>query len=752
MATINYKLGYNPQWLVRDATGRPAIYGAMYTYRQINKQELKAVYQDAAGQYPYPNPIPLDGSGVVGFGQTGAELYFADDEPYYIQIYDMSGKLIVDLENYVPAGSGGGGNIVIEDNDENYFVNGQFLFNYTIPTPLPITEIDIADGGFKFVKNNNSATDSISFKKFPLGTTPVPEANPIYYLEYDCTGAGADEDVKDIIFRFPDVRTFENQILTFSLAGQAPNGATLEAFFVQVFGTGGSVNNEITPQIINLTSDWAKYSLTYSIPTTGGKAISPTGGDSLEFRLRLPLNQATVLRITNLQLELGDKARPYPYQTDEKTGIETKAAMLPRQIPGVDDFKVLTAIPGQFPNTQAWTQILPSGTILPYGGLTPPSGFLKCDGATYKKSDYPNLFAAIGTLWGNGENSCSPFTPLDNRIFLEANKSGAVIAPDVSTITGFSTTTASTGVENNCSTYLLGNPATPNDPESGVMIINDAFSVEASLGLDVQGTNVNHFVVYKNNSPYLPLTFRLRFPNRPTPGEFVLWDRNPQIRPTQFACIWYRVGGAGNQPNVTASIFYRVDIDNTDSPLMVAYKTAIVANRRSGWIVTAAAASSITGGQYWQFSGFGASFYVWYAKNGTGTDPALSGKIAIKVDVAGTDSAAIVAAKTATAILNGYEFNVPLIKDFLRGIGESTPDRLIRFNLSQQGYGNQVGTYQIDQHQEINNFTEPFNQPTAEQRYYYPQTNADVADRSPYLQGGYETRPANAAALYMIKS
>jgi len=40
------------------------------------------------------------------------------------------------------------------------------------------------------------------------------------------------------------------------------------------------------------------------------------------------------------------------------------------------------------------------GAILPFGGAL-PAGMLACDGASYLRGDYPDLFAVIGTTWGS---------------------------------------------------------------------------------------------------------------------------------------------------------------------------------------------------------------------------------------------------------------------------------------------------------------------------------------------------------------
>ena len=44
-----------------------------------------------------------------------------------------------------------------------------------------------------------------------------------------------------------------------------------------------------------------------------------------------------------------------------------------------------------------------AGLIYPLASAVIPVGFLLCDGAAYSRSDYPELFAAIGTIYGRGD-------------------------------------------------------------------------------------------------------------------------------------------------------------------------------------------------------------------------------------------------------------------------------------------------------------------------------------------------------------
>ena len=49
--------------------------------------------------------------------------------------------------------------------------------------------------------------------------------------------------------------------------------------------------------------------------------------------------------------------------------------------------------------------IMPPGVIMPYAGSSAPTGYFLCDGATVARSDYSELFSAIGTTYGAGNGS-----------------------------------------------------------------------------------------------------------------------------------------------------------------------------------------------------------------------------------------------------------------------------------------------------------------------------------------------------------
>lgn len=58
-----------------------------------------------------------------------------------------------------------------------------------------------------------------------------------------------------------------------------------------------------------------------------------------------------------------------------------------------------------------------AGFIYPLAASVVPEGFLLCDGAAYARSEYPELFAAIGTMYGPGDGATTFNVPdLRNRV------------------------------------------------------------------------------------------------------------------------------------------------------------------------------------------------------------------------------------------------------------------------------------------------------------------------------------------------
>ena len=60
---------------------------------------------------------------------------------------------------------------------------------------------------------------------------------------------------------------------------------------------------------------------------------------------------------------------------------------------------------------------VPIGTMLPYAGGEVPEGFLLCNGASLSRTEYPELFAAIGDRWGSDSSSTFKLPDTHHRFF-----------------------------------------------------------------------------------------------------------------------------------------------------------------------------------------------------------------------------------------------------------------------------------------------------------------------------------------------
>lgn len=123
-------------------------------------------------------------------------------------------------------------------------------------------------------------------------------------------------------------------------------------------------------------------------------------------------------------------------------GISTAAMMLPLGL------WAATVLPNTFSdgetlsaaklnaNFQALAQAgVPAGTIVAYGGSTPPAGWLLCDGSQVSRSTYAALYSAIGNAFGAGDGSSSFHLPDLRGRFLRGVDGTANIDPDKTTRT-----------------------------------------------------------------------------------------------------------------------------------------------------------------------------------------------------------------------------------------------------------------------------------------------------------------------------
>lgn len=71
--------------------------------------------------------------------------------------------------------------------------------------------------------------------------------------------------------------------------------------------------------------------------------------------------------------------------------------------------------------------LIPVGTVFSFAGNTVPTGYLICDGSEINRTDYTNLFAVIGTTYGEGDGSTTFNLPNYTDKFLEGSTTAGTI-------------------------------------------------------------------------------------------------------------------------------------------------------------------------------------------------------------------------------------------------------------------------------------------------------------------------------------
>ena len=80
-------------------------------------------------------------------------------------------------------------------------------------------------------------------------------------------------------------------------------------------------------------------------------------------------------------------------------------------------------------------EAVPAGTIAMWPTETPPSGWRECDGSAISRRDFPRLFAAIGTRYGEGDGRTTFNVPDGRGEFIRGWDHGRGADPDARTRT-----------------------------------------------------------------------------------------------------------------------------------------------------------------------------------------------------------------------------------------------------------------------------------------------------------------------------
>ena len=249
-------------------------------------------------------------------------------------IVDAKGDLIAASANDTPArlAVGNNGEILVADSstatglryttlfgaNKNKILNGDFYINQRNFTS------NTANNTFNFDRwfsDQSGGTVTITPQTFTTGAAPVAGYEGKTFVQVAVSGqSGA--NYASITQRIEDVRTFAGQTITISFWAKAAAGTPqIYPIAFQRMGTGGSPSagtaTNGTPQ--NISTSWARYSWTITMPSLSGKTLGTNNDSNVELELMLSgasvaINNTT-FQIWGVQVEAGSVATPFQTAT-----------------------------------------------------------------------------------------------------------------------------------------------------------------------------------------------------------------------------------------------------------------------------------------------------------------------------------------------------------------------------------------------------------------------------------------------------
>lgn len=773
--------------LINPVNGLLAV-GFTVTFYHPDKTTLKEVYDAPNLTNQLANPYTLDSVA------THKDFYVSDADDTWIVIKDTGETIRYNYTAYTgAAGSSQKGTVA-----ENYIENGQFMQHFDLPKSGnyiagEIREDDtvLAFGGWHFVRaDGSSSKDIITYQRY---TDPdESEGNPRYAARIANTNAGSGYTRKDLEHRWSNVRRFDSDTQKYTLAFWAKTNGSSEQvsiYKIKNYGTGGDTTdkNLISGATFTITNTFKQFVISFVFDDSSAKNVGSLDDDFVALAWRMPLASTYDIEIRSAILYEGEFAAPiFPVTLDRH---QLALSAFPNDNPVYDGSDLY------LPNMKTKNGYVPDYSLVgqifgyPYDITThDDSPYLKGNGDSYLYSEYSDLGIPYkrlaDRLW---IDSIKAFTfgtgyqfftaSRDSNDLLIANNSVGTVTPAGAGTSGFSVdavhTSTSDGyyvrtwmsdtskfnVQNSEAGIVNANPSDSGSSGFTFKILNEAIS--RPYGKDANLDNIPE----AENSTTSRQLFEVTAPagstlaNAGNPGKYWQFDSVSGATVKEWV-VWYQLT-TETAPTVGSRTPIQVNVTSTDTSEQVALKTCFALRGVEVSLITCTAASSITAGAYFTINTYvPVNYYVWYKKDGSGTDPALSGKTGIVVSISGGDSASTVVDKTMEAI-NKFMVGMPDMRGvFLRGFDDGRGldlDSALRYSMLPNYRGDKIGTMQYDQilkhghwfgrfrdggsspsaHREVNGDTT--GSPT-----YYPTSNEDDIN-------GKESRPVNMSLLYVIR-
>lgn len=212
---------------------------------------------------------------------------------------------------------------------KNKIINGDFYWNQR---GFSSTTTSGTYGFDRFYLATTDGTSTYSAQTFTAGTAPVTGYEGVNFARLVSTGQTLASAQTTLRQKIEDVRTLANQSYTVSFWAKAATGTPSVAVeFGQNFGSGGSAT--VATQMGSktaITTSWARYSFTGTIPSISGKTIGASNfveltiwtsaGSNFDARTGTLGIQSNTIDFWGVQVEAGSVATAFQTATGTLQG------------------------------------------------------------------------------------------------------------------------------------------------------------------------------------------------------------------------------------------------------------------------------------------------------------------------------------------------------------------------------------------------------------------------------------------------
>jgi hypothetical protein len=214
---------------------------------------------------------------------------------------------------------------------KNKIINGDFRINQRA---FSSTTTDSAFGFDRwFAPMSGGCT--YSTQAFTPGTAPVAGYNGINFARLLTTGQSGASVYSILTQKIEDIRTIADQSVTLSFWAKAASGTPNIAIeFFNYFGSGGSpsASTQTYAGQVTLSTSWARYTVTVTLPSLSGKTLGTDNNSSLNLQLWVSAGtdfnsrtgslgiQSNTFDIWGVQLEAGSTATAFQTATGTLQG------------------------------------------------------------------------------------------------------------------------------------------------------------------------------------------------------------------------------------------------------------------------------------------------------------------------------------------------------------------------------------------------------------------------------------------------